>query len=223
VVASVRSDFLKQTRLPPGISFSAGRTGPPEKRSLSKTFMKNLLKPAAALLAVASLTLSARAESSPGFVELGKFAPPGKGAELVEVQLRSNLIGLAAQLVEKQEPEAARLLRSVELVQVKVVGLTKDNREELGKQIAKLQSELDSQNWERNVTVQGKKGEDVAVYTKTRGGEALSGVVITVKDKEHAVFVNLVGDIKPEQVAKLGEKLNIEPLKKAGEAVKKEP
>jgi len=184
--------------------------------------MKNPLKTAAALLAVASLSFSARAENSPGFVELGKINPPGKGAEFVEVQLRSNLIGLAAQLVEKQEPEAAKLLRSVELVQAKVIGLTKENREELDKHISRVQSELESKNWERNVAVQGKDGEDVAVYTKTRGGEALSGLVITVKDKEHAVFVNIVGDIKPEQVAQLGEKLHIESLKKAGQAVKKE-
>ena len=187
-----------------------------------ETVMKNLRISAAALLAVANLSLNARAEISPGFVELGKFNPPGNGAEFVEVQLRSNLIGLAAQLVERKEPEAAKLLRSVELVQVKVIGVTSGNRDELDKHIGKVQSDLDSKNWERNVMVQGKEGEDVAVYTKTRGGEALSGVVITVKDKEHAVFVNIVGDIRPEQVAKLGEKLNIEPLKKVGEAVKKD-
>ena len=72
-----------------------------------------------------------------------------------------------------------------------------------------------------NVNVQGKEGEDVGIFTKTRGSEALAGVVITVIDSEHVVLVNVVGDIKPDQVAALGESLKIRQLKEAGEAAKK--
>ena len=71
------------------------------------------------------------------------------------------------------------------------------------------------------MTVQQKDGEDVGVYTKTRGGEALAGLVVTVIDpKGEVVLVNIVGDIRPEQVAILGEKLNIEPLKQIGATLK---
>ena len=56
---------------------------------------------------------------------------------------------------------------------------------------------------------------------KTRGNEALAGIVITVMDAEHVVLVNVVGDIKPDQVAALGESLKIRHLKEAGEAIKK--
>ena len=174
---------------------------------------------ASALIGLAP-TLTTRAES-PGLVDFGKFTPPGKGAEFVEVQLRSNLLNLAAQLVEKQEPDAAKIIRSVELIQVNVVGITKENRDDLDKRIGQIRSDLDASGWERNVSVQGKKGEDIAVYTKTRGGEALAGIAITVKDGKQVVLVNLVGDIKPEQVAALGESLNIQPLKQAAEAIKK--
>ena len=57
-----------------------------------------------ALLA-ASLCLTARAES-PGVVDFGKFTAPGKGGEFVEVNVRSNLLTFAAQLVEKLKFEA---------------------------------------------------------------------------------------------------------------------
>jgi hypothetical protein len=40
-------------------------------------------------------------------------------------------------------------------------------------------------------------------------------------DAEHVVLVNVVGDIKPSQIAALGESLKIRQLKEAGEAVKK--
>ena len=172
----------------------------------------------AALITLAP-ALATYAES-PGVVDFGKFAAPGNGSEFVEVQVRSNLLNFAATLVEKEEPDAAKLLRSVHLVRVNVVGLTDTNREELQKRVKEIRQNLEGHGWERNVNVQGKDGEDVGVYTQLQGGTALAGVAVTVIDRENIVLVNVVGDIRPEQIAALGEKLNIQPLKKIGEAVK---
>ena len=82
-----------------------------------------------------------------------------------------------------------------------------------------IRTELDGQGWERIVTAQ-QRDEDVGVYVKTRGEKAVRGIVITViAAKGEAVLVNIVGDIKPEQLAVLGERFNIEPLKKVGQAL----
>lgn len=170
-------------------------------------------------LITAGCCLSARAES-PGMVDFGKFTPPGNGSEFVEVQVRSNLLNFAAILVEKDEPDAAKLLRSVQLVRVNVVGMTDGNRAEMQKRVQTIRQDLEGHGWERNVNVQGKEGEDVGVYIQMQGGTAIAGIVVMVVDSEHAVFVNLVGDIRPEQIAALGEKLNIKPLKEIGNAVK---
>jgi hypothetical protein len=172
-----------------------------------------------ALLAAAPL--SVHAADSPGYVDFGKFTAPANGGEFVEVNVGSNLISLAAQLVEKLEPDAAKLLRSVQGVRVTVVGLTDENRADLEKRVRQIRSGLETQGWDRVVTAQ-QKDEDVGIYVKTRGGEALAGVTITVfNPKKEAVFINVLGDIKPEQVAALGEQLNIKPLKDAAAALKK--
>jgi hypothetical protein len=176
--------------------------------------------PFAFALVTASLCLTAHA-AAPGVVDFGKFSPPDKGSEFVEVQVKSNLLTLAAQLVDKEQPDAARLLRSVQLVRVTVVGLTEENREEMQKRVQKIRQDLDGRGWERNVNVQGKDGEDIVVHTQTRGAEALAGVAITVIDPKNAVLVNDVGDIRPEQIVALGESLNIKPLKEIGGAIKK--
>lgn len=166
------------------------------------------------------LTHTVLAES-PGLVDFGKFTPPGKGSEFVEVNIRSNLLNFAALLVEKEEPDAAKLLRSVQLVRVNVVGLTDENRDELQKRVQGIRQDLEGRGWEQNVNVQGKKGEDVGVYTQTQGGTALAGIAVTVIDPKNIVLVNVVGDIRPEQIAALGEKLDIKPLKEIGNAVKR--
>ncbi len=183
--------------------------------------MKIMIRyPLAIAILAAGVSINVLAGPPPGQVDFGKLAPADNG-EFVEVQIKSNLLSLAAQLVEKQEPAAAKLLRNVELIRVNVIGLTDANRADMVKRVRQIRHDLESDGWDRNVTVQEKKGGDVGIYTKTRGGEALAGLVITVIDpKDQVVLVNIVGDIQPEQVAILADKLNIEPLKDIGAALK---
>jgi hypothetical protein len=187
--------------------------------------MKHLLGTTLALAVLAAaVPLSRAAETSstsPGYVDFGKFAPPSSGGEFVEVHLQSNLIGMVARLVKQEEPEVADLLRGLQLVRVTVIGLDDKNREEITARVGKIRGELEAQGWQRVVTVQ-EKDEDIGVYVKTRGEEAVEGVVVTVIEGQgEAVFVNIVGDLKPEKLALVGERLHIDPLKKVGEAIKK--
>ena len=185
--------------------------------------MKHPLKRALALaLVAAGLNLNTYADTASGRVDFGKFAAPAKGGEFVEVNINSNLISLAAQFLDKQQPDVAKLIRSVELVRVNVIGLNDENRDDLKKRVEKIRADLDAAGWDRNVNVQGKAGEDVGVFIKTRGAEAIAGVAITVMDGEHIVLANIVGDIKPSQIAAIADGLNIQPLKDVGESLKKQ-
>jgi len=184
--------------------------------------MKTIIRYSLALAVLtAGVGFNVLAGPPPGQVDFGKFTPPGDGGQFVEVQINSNLLSLAAQMVEKQQPDAAKLLRSVQLVHVNVIGLTDENRAELEKRVRQIRHDLDAEGWDHNVVVQDQNGQDVGIYSKTRGSEALSGLAITVIDPKHdVVLVNIVGDIRPEQVAVLGDKLNIKPLKDIDAALK---
>ena len=84
------------------------------------------------------------------------------------------------------------------------------------KHFAKLRKDLSGKGWERIVAAQ-QKDKDVGIYLKISDKSEVQGLAAVVTDgDEHAVFVNVVGDIKPEQLALLGEKLHIDPLKKIG-------
>ena len=162
------------------------------------------------------------ADLLPGQVDLGNFSPSGGGSDFVEVNLSGSLISLAARIVEKEEPDVARLLNTVQLVRVNVIGLNEDNRGDLKERIEKIRKELDKGKWERIVIAQ-KEDQDVGVYLKTRDKDTVQGVFVMVTEaQQQAVFVNVVGDIKPEQLALLGEKLHIDPLKKIGKVTHKE-
>jgi len=186
--------------------------------------MKHLIRHSfgAALLS-AAVCASLHAEpTASGAVDFGKFSPSASGREFVEVNIGSNIISMVARLGKGSEPEIADALQGLQGIHVNVIGLDDSNRAELQKRVKKVREELDGKGWERIVTVQ-EKDEDVAVQVKTRGQEAIQGVVVTVLDGDkEAVLVNIVGDIKPEKLAIIGERFDIEPLKKIGLAHKKQ-
>jgi hypothetical protein len=160
-------------------------------------------------------------ELLPGQVDFGVFSPPKGGGEFVEVNLPASLISLGARLVEKDEPDVAQLLTGLKLVRVNVVGLDDENRGEIQKRAQKLRQNLANKGWERIVVAQ-QKGQDVGIFVKMADKGAVQGLVAVVTDgNQHAVFVNVVGDIKPEQVALLGDKLHLDPLKNIGRAAEK--
>jgi hypothetical protein len=172
----------------------------------------------AAMLAIGP-ALSVKAENTPaGQVDFGKFVPPSTGAEFVEVNLTTSLISLASQLVEKEDAEIAHLLKTLTQVRVTAIGIDDENRADLKKRAQKIREELDSKGWERIVNAQ-KDEQSVGVFLKSRNKDTVEGIVVLATEgNKRAVFVNIVGDIKPEQIARLGEKLHIDPLKKVGEA-----
>jgi hypothetical protein len=149
-------------------------------------------------------------------VDFGTFSPPKNGGEFVEVNLPSNLIALAGRILEKQEPDIARLVSGLQLVRVNVIGLDEDNRPEIEQRIAKVSKELGAKGWQRIVSAQ-KEGKEANIFLKMTDKGAVQGLVAMVTDgEEHAVFANIVGEIKPEQISILADKLHIDALKNIG-------
>lgn len=172
--------------------------------------MKNLIRVSAAVAAVSIMTMVQAAEG--GFVDLGKFSPT-PGAQFVEVNIGSNLVAMVTNFAKKAEPEVAEVLAGLKSIRVNVLGLNEENRAEIQERIGQVRAQLEKGGWDKVVTVIDR-ADDVGVYIKTKGADVVEGVVVTVLNaKSEAVFVNIVGDIRPDRLATVGERFNIEPLK----------
>ncbi len=165
-----------------------------------------------ALSAAAILAVSVPA-ASPGDVDWGTFAPEF-GKQYVEVDINASLLKLAASFAGREEPEVAELLKSLERVRVNVFGVNDDNRADTMTRINGLRDKLSAEGWNRVVTVREHSGDDVAVFIKQDGEDSIHGVVVTVISRDgEAVLVNVVGNVAIDQIAKLGESLDIAPLR----------
>ena len=179
--------------------------------------MKNIIRSAlaAATLSLALVTVSRAADSEPGFVDLGQFAPSENG-QFVEVNLSPGLLKFAAKIAAVKEPEAAALIGNLRRVRVNVVSLDDKNRAGTVEQINTIRRKLATHGWTQIVTVREKEGGDnVDIHVKQNADDSIDGIVVTVIDKKgEAVFVNIVGNITADQLGVIAEKFNIDPLRK---------
>ena len=162
-----------------------------------------------------ALAVAARAaETDPGYIDIGQLMPSAKG-QFVEVNLSPALLRFAAKIAAHQEPEAAELMANLKRIRINVVGLDDSNRAGTIEKIESVRRNLETQGWTQMVTVREKDGGDnVDIHVKQRGDDAIDGLVVTVIDhKGEAVFVNIVGNISADQLSKIADKFDIEPLK----------
>jgi len=177
--------------------------------------MKSFLRTTSAVLVLSIAALSAQA-AAPGYVDIGKFKPV-EGRQFVEVNLHAPLLKFASVFVDQEEPEVAALIRAIKHVRVNVLGYDESTRAETTERVEGVRRDLESQGWTQMVTVkQVEDAENVAVFVKMGADNSVEGLVVTVIDsgKKEVIFVNLVGNIKPEQIATIGKRLNIDPLAK---------
>jgi hypothetical protein len=154
------------------------------------------------------------AEIEPGFIDIGQMMPSAKG-QFVEVNLSSGLLKFAAKIAAREEPEAAALIANLKRIRINVVGLDDSNRAGTLEKIESVRRKLEAEGWTQMVTVRETDGGDnVDIHVKQRGEDAIDGLVVTVIDhKGEAVFVNIVGNISADQISKIADKFDIEPLK----------
>lgn len=176
--------------------------------------MKTFARLALASVALAAVLCGRAVAAEPGYFDFGKLSGSAKG-EFVEVNVGKGLLKLAGFVVRRENPEAAELIAGISRVRVNVVGLDDTNRSATTERVATVRANLVRDGWEQIVSARGKREEDVAIYLKQREGEVIEGIVITVIDgrKKEAVFVNVVGHIKPEHLAAVGEHLNLPHLR----------
>jgi hypothetical protein len=160
-----------------------------------------------------------RAESAveqlPGYVDLSGLGLPAGTEATVEVNLRGALLRLIGAASRSEEPGFAEVVDKLQLIRVQAFPLKDLEATTVQERIAALGSRVEQQGWEKVVRVK-EQNEQAHVYLKL-SGERIAGLLVMAVDKsgrggDEVVFVNIVGDIDPEQIGRLGQKLNISPL-----------
>ena len=134
-----------------------------------------------------------------------------KASEVVNVQLDGALIQLASRFLSEKDPDEAKVKRLVGgLKGIYVKSFEFDERGQYSlSDVEDLRAQLRGPSWARIVGASSKrKGENSEVYLKTEGGQ-ITGLAIIVTDPKELTIVNIVGNIRPEDVRDLGGHMGI--------------
>jgi hypothetical protein len=149
----------------------------------------------------------------PGYVDFEELEIFSEEKANVEVYLKQPMLKLVSEFTKNEDPELYDVMKKLALVRVNVFEATREFTEKFKAQSSRIIKKLDDRGWERVVRVR-EDDEYVNVYLKPSGdNKYIQGIVIlVVEEGDEAVFVNIVGDIHPEEISRLGELLDVDEL-----------
>ncbi len=145
-----------------------------------------------------------------------------KAHETVEVNLDGNMLAIAKKFLSASNPEEAeakKLLEGIRGIYVRVLEFRKEGEYSMA-DVEKVRAAVKGPGWQRVVDVRSSgKGDNAGVYMKSDGNE-IQGIVVIAAEPRELTFVNIVGNIHPDQLRKLS-KLGLPGLSEAAKAAGK--
>ncbi len=170
---------------------------------------------AIAVLALAPTTVSGADKDYsklPGYVDFDAMGIFKDVESSVEVFLKGSLLALVREAVKDEDPDLSEMLANIQYVRVQVFPLDDVDSDQVTTKTNQIAKELEKKGWEIAVRVRDDD-EHVYVYLLPGKNDNLEGlVVMVVEEDDEATFVNIVGDIDPATIGRLGRSFDIDAI-----------
>ncbi len=163
------------------------------------------------LVPVAGVRAQEDYKKLPGYVDFSAMGIFGEEESTVEVFLKGPLLRLVSEATKDEDSELADMLSRLRLIRVQVFPLRRQKAALVAKKAAEMARQLEKKGWEMVVRVRDRD-EQVYVYLKSVKDRIAGLAVMSVEPGNEAAFINIVGDIDPAQIGRLGRKFDIQPL-----------
>ncbi|HMB93923.1 MAG TPA: DUF4252 domain-containing protein [Rhodothermales bacterium] len=151
-------------------------------------------------------------DKEPGYVNLDFVEQWFDKEPKVIVNIKGALLNLVAEASRYEDPDLAELLHKLKAIQVRGFSLRRSDFEAVTDRANGLAKQLESDGWDTVVRVRDYD-ENVDIFVRVDGGAIAGMVVMAVSPSDdETFFVNIVGDINPEEIGRIGRKFDIDPL-----------
>ena len=144
----------------------------------------------------------------PGYADCAAWTGLDTAESTVEVYIKDPILSLVARLTSDQDPELSKLLSSLKLIRVQTYSLDVSDTEDIKARVEEIRKKLEEDEWEIVVRA-WEPDQQVHVYIKSSKNRIDGLVIMAVEYGGEISFVNIVGDIDLNSIAKLGDKFDI--------------
>lgn len=153
----------------------------------------------------------------PGFVDFADLGIDPPGELTLRVALHGPLLRFVAEATRGEEPGFAELIDKLQGIFAHIYEVPAGRREPLERQARETARRLEGRGWQTVVEVHEPGGDTSYLQVRTTGERILGLAVIFIEPGGSSGFINVVGDITPEEVGRLGRTFDIEALERFGE------
>jgi hypothetical protein len=174
-------------------------------------------KPSFTLLLLAALPLAGQQiKFPPAFDKLA-----AKASETVNVNLDASMLGLAGRFISEDKPEEAaakKLLGGLKGIYVRVFEFEKPGAYARA-DVDSIREQLRGPGWNCVFSAQKKQDEESVEICLHHDGDVVTGLTVLAAEPTELTVVNLVGLIRPEDLATLSGKFGIPKIKTGPKAL----
>jgi len=141
----------------------------------------------------------------PGYVDFGDLSLT-YGEPKITINLGGTMLNFVGMMSSSESPETSEMISKLKGIRVQIYSI-EENAEVARNQFGDTKSSLKSSGWEPIVQV-NEDDEQVLVYMKAIDGH-MEGMTVMVVDEEEAVFVNVIGQLNPAELAQVMDKFDV--------------
>lgn len=141
----------------------------------------------------------------PGYVDFGDLSLT-YGEPKITINLGGTMLNFVGMMSSSESPETSEMISKLKGIRVQIYSLEED-ADVARNQFSDTKSSLKSSGWEPIVQI-NEDDEQVLVYMKAIDGH-MEGMTVMVVDDEEAVFVNVIGQLNPAELAQVMDKFDV--------------
>lgn len=157
------------------------------------------------LLALPALAQEDALRDLPGYVDFGGLNSI-YGEPKVNISIGGALLNFVGAMAKNEDPQAAAIFSKLKGVRVRVYATDGDAAAAMD-QVGSVKQSLTDSQWSPVVQV-NEEGEQVQIFMKLNG-EVMDGLTLMAVDNEEAVFINVIGQIDPNELAELMDNFDV--------------
>jgi hypothetical protein len=161
--------------------------------------------------------VSTQLRGQPGFVDFADLGVDPPGELTIGVSLSGPILRLVAEATRGEEPGFAELIDKLHGIFAKVYEVPDADRETVERLTRSTVRRLESRGW--HTVVELHEGGDSSYLQVHTDGELIQGLAVVFIESDGTTgFINVVGNITPEEVGRIGRTFDIDALERFDDA-----